>query len=454
MGVPQKALRGKGLGAPPGAQGWRSSRSSRPRDWDPGNITSPRPNRHSILSVLVLSAASGRPNGTDQAGAGAQAPGGGPQQPRPGDAREAGSRGGRLGPRGAAAGRAHGDWCPALRRQPMGGKGAPGAGRKRSLRLCDAPPSRCCAVDDACPGRRSEAQPGIRASGGAAAGAGTGVSWPAAGGAADAGGCSPGSGVRGWGNGLRGRAGPRPGGRLRLCGRFTWRAAGTAGQRQRTGAQPRRAGTRRIPAGSGGRAKEAGGLETLRMWHLRLPGQAEPGGHLALGPPGPQPPSALAARLRVWEKVLGAGAWGGGSGHRGHLGDPGFPRSTRRLYSGCGGAAQLTGGFRNGVEGPDGERPLKRVRILLGSVWALPPTCLSLPRPQHLFSLQSVQIKNYRSRALSIVTCRLIGWCQGIGANRVFSTKTSSLGVFASISKFWLKLVGHSFSGTCGLHLL
>lgn len=264
----------------------------------------------------------------------------------------------------------------------------------------------------------------------------------------------PGRGSGGGGNGLRGRAGPRPGGRLRLCGRFTWRAAGTAGQRQRTGAQPRRAGTRRIPAGSGGRAKEAGGLETLRMWHLRLPGQAEPGGHLALGPPGPQPPSALAARLRVWEKVLGAGAWGGGSGHRGHLGDPGFPRSTRRLYSGCGGAAQLTGGFRNGVEGPDGERPLKRVRILLGSVWALPPTCLSLPRPQHLFSLQSVQIKNYRSRALSIVTCRLIGWCQGIGANRVFSTKTSSLGVFASISKFWLKSVGHSFSGTCGLHLL
>lgn len=113
----------------------------------------------------------------------------------------------------------------------------------------------------------------------------------------------------------------------------------------------------------------------------------------ALGPPGPQPRSTLAARLRVWEKVLGAGAWGGGSGHCGHRGDPGFPRSTGRLHSGCGGAAQLTGDFRNGVEGPDGERPLKRVRILPGSAWALPPICLSLPRPQHLFSLQSVQIK-------------------------------------------------------------
>lgn len=30
VGVPQKALRGKGLGARPGAQGWRSSRSPRP----------------------------------------------------------------------------------------------------------------------------------------------------------------------------------------------------------------------------------------------------------------------------------------------------------------------------------------------------------------------------------------------------------------------------------------
>ncbi|CAK7302374.1 hypothetical protein VULLAG_LOCUS9633 [Vulpes lagopus] len=35
----------------------------------------------------------------------------------------------------------------------MGGEGGSGAGRKPRLRLCDAPPSRCRAVDAACPGR-------------------------------------------------------------------------------------------------------------------------------------------------------------------------------------------------------------------------------------------------------------------------------------------------------------
>lgn len=43
---------------------------------------------------------------------------------------EMGSRG--PGP-GCTLGRARGDWCPALRRQPMGGEGFPGRGCRRVL---------------------------------------------------------------------------------------------------------------------------------------------------------------------------------------------------------------------------------------------------------------------------------------------------------------------------------
>lgn len=85
---------------------------------------------HPFGSRLLVSkgrAVSDRGKGTGQVGARAQGPGGGPQQPRlagasaartlgPGGVRYARLRGGRQ-----RAG--HGDWCPALRRQPMGGKG-------------------------------------------------------------------------------------------------------------------------------------------------------------------------------------------------------------------------------------------------------------------------------------------------------------------------------------------
>lgn len=316
VGAPQKAPRGKGQGAWPGAQGGRSCQSSRPSRLGSWKLREPEaqqtfhpfgPRRPSSKGRTV----SDRPRGSGQASAGAQGPGGGPEQPRPGDAGAARTAVGgwvRAAPQpgGRGGGRAHGDWCPALRRQPMGGEGVPGAGRKPRLRLCDAPPSRCCAVDDACPRPASEAPPGIRASAeGPRLGPGPGCPRPRPARRPTQAASVSGRGSGGWGTGL--------GGALGLC-----RGAGSAfaavlrggrralrGRGQRADAQPRRAGARRNPARSGGRAGE-GGRRQREAEDVAPPGGPSPSAPPARGPPALRGLCALAARLRVCEKkVLG-----------------------------------------------------------------------------------------------------------------------------------------------------
>lgn len=272
MGAPQKALRGKGQGARPAAQGWRSSLSSRPSRLGPWKLREPEEAQqtfHPFGPRLPSSRGrtlSDRPKGTGQASAGAQGPGYRSEQPGPGDARTAGSRGWRFGPRRSVAGGAGGaEGGPtAIGAQPSAAsqwvaRASRGRGGSRVLGSVTRHGRSAVLLTTRVPGRRRRPR---QVSALARRGCSSGRDWGVPDGGPQGGRRrrlrSRVGGPRG--NRLRGRAGPRPGGRLRLCGRFTRRAAGgghrgagSSGRASSLGGRGRGASR---PGGAGGRGRQ------------------------------------------------------------------------------------------------------------------------------------------------------------------------------------------------------
>lgn len=302
MGAPQKALRGKERELGQGALGWGSSLWSIPSWLGPRRLREPQGRPTDISSFQASSSRQQRAGGerpTERHGPGQHGKRrdavASSQNSRAKEIRAAfRTRGGRRGPRSAAvwgAGRRPGArrLVPSPLPPANGRRGRPGGRggsrvlssvtRRRCAAALSTPPVpcpvwRCCQVSAlALRGRdlgRDRGAPHDGRRGGRPA--------------------RLRSGVRGLGVTGSGRAGPRPAGRLRLCGRFTWPAAGTAGQgssgpERSLGGQGRGASR---PRAAGGRGREAGGRERLGMWHLRLPERAEPGRPSVLQASGPR----------------------------------------------------------------------------------------------------------------------------------------------------------------------
>lgn len=306
MGAPQKALRGKERELGQGALGWGSSLWSIPSWLGPRRLREPQGRPTDISSFQASSSRQQRAGGerpTERHGPGQHGKrrdAAASQNSRAKEIRAAfRTRGGRRGPRSAAAwgaGRRPGArrLVPSPLPPANGRRGRPGGRggsrvlssvtRRRCAAALSTPPVpcpvwRCCQVsalalrgrdlgrDRGAPhdgrrgGRPARLRSGVRGLG--SGGNGLGTRWASAGGQAPP--------LRPFyvaGGGHRG-----------------------AGE-QWAGAQPRRAGTWRIPAPSGGRAggrgREAGGRERLGMWHLRLPERAEPGRPSVLQASGPR----------------------------------------------------------------------------------------------------------------------------------------------------------------------